>query len=48
MKATAFFGRLAAVIALAGFAFGVAGCNTVAGMGEDINAAGHAIKKAAE
>nr|WP_323119958.1 entericidin A/B family lipoprotein [Burkholderia alba] len=37
-----------AVATLAGLAFGLAGCHTVAGMGEDLSAAGHAIKKAAD
>ncbi|AGK50608.1 MULTISPECIES: entericidin A/B family lipoprotein [Burkholderia] len=44
----AVFRRIAAVFALAGFVFGLAGCNTVAGVGEDINAAGRAIKRAAD
>ncbi|KVE32395.1 entericidin A/B family lipoprotein [Burkholderia sp. TSV86] len=40
--------RIVAWLALAGFAWAAAGCNTVAGMGQDIDAAGHAIKKAAQ
>ncbi|KVL90673.1 entericidin A/B family lipoprotein [Burkholderia stagnalis] len=41
-------GRLAGMLALAGLLFGLAGCNTVAGFGQDVNAAGNAIKRAAE
>ncbi|ACR31249.1 entericidin A/B family lipoprotein [Burkholderia glumae] len=40
--------RLAALVALAGMVLGLAACNTVAGMGEDINAAGRAITRAAD
>ncbi|AOK57477.1 entericidin, EcnA/B family [Burkholderia stagnalis] len=36
------------MLALAGLLFGLAGCNTVAGFGQDVNAAGNAIKRAAE
>ncbi|WP_246792039.1 entericidin A/B family lipoprotein [Burkholderia perseverans] len=39
--------RLAAAFALAGMVLGLAACNTVAGMGEDLNAAGRAITRAA-
>ncbi|ALK34104.1 entericidin A/B family lipoprotein [Burkholderia plantarii] len=39
--------RLAAAFALVGMVLGLAACNTVAGMGEDINAAGRAITRAA-
>lgn len=42
------FWRIAAAFALAGFVLGLAGCNTVAGVGEDLNAAGRAIKRAAD
>nr|WP_254208797.1 entericidin A/B family lipoprotein [Burkholderia multivorans] len=35
-------------MALAGLGFGLAGCNTVRGVGEDVNAAGSALKRAAE
>nr|WP_254218565.1 entericidin A/B family lipoprotein [Burkholderia multivorans] len=35
-------------MALAGLSFGLAGCNTVRGFGEDVNAAGSALKRAAE
>jgi len=40
--------RRAALVALAGALLGLAGCNTVAGFGQDMSDAGHAIKKAAE
>ena len=36
------------LVALVGLLFALAGCNTVAGVGEDLSAAGHAIKKAAD
>ncbi len=39
--------RLVAALALAGVVLGLAACNTVAGVGEDINAAGRAISRAA-
>ncbi|MBU6488527.1 MAG: entericidin A/B family lipoprotein [Burkholderiales bacterium] len=47
MKAWTFW-RRAASIALVGALLGLAGCNTVAGFGQDMTDAGHAIKKAAE
>ncbi|RQS37173.1 entericidin, EcnA/B family [Burkholderia sp. Bp8992] len=40
--------RLVAALALAGLGFGLAGCNTVRGFGEDVNAAGNALKRAAD
>jgi predicted small secreted protein len=40
--------KLAAWLALAGFAAGVAGCNTIAGVGKDVKAGGQAIENAAE
>ncbi|WP_336815604.1 entericidin A/B family lipoprotein [Burkholderia gladioli] len=40
-------GRLAAALVLAGMVFGLVACHTVAGVGEDINAAGRAITRAA-
>ena len=40
--------KLAAWLALAGFALGVAGCNTIAGVGKDVKAGGQAIESAAE
>lgn len=42
------FRRIAAAFALAGCVLGLAGCNAVAGVGEDLNAAGRAIKRAAD
>ncbi len=47
MKALKFW-RRAALLALAGALLGLAGCNTMAGFGQDMSDAGHAIKKAAE
>ncbi|RKP47425.1 entericidin A/B family lipoprotein [Trinickia fusca] len=47
MKAKKFWCR-AALIAIAGALLGLAGCNTMAGFGQDMSEAGHAIKKAAE
>nr|WP_277625586.1 entericidin A/B family lipoprotein [Burkholderia stabilis] len=38
----------ALALALAGLGFGLAGCNTVQGFGQDVNAAGNALKRAAE
>jgi predicted small secreted protein len=40
--------RRAALFAMAGALLGLAGCNTVAGFGQDMSDAGHAIKKAAD
>jgi predicted small secreted protein len=40
--------QFAALLALAGFVLGVAGCNTVAGAGADVKAAGGAVEKAAQ
>lgn len=40
--------KIAILLALAGFAFAVAGCNTMEGMGKDVKAAGGAVEKAAE
>jgi predicted small secreted protein len=39
--------KIAALIALAGFAFALVGCNTVEGVGKDVKAGGSAIEKAA-
>ena len=47
MKAWMFW-RRSALLALAGVLLGLAGCNTMAGFGQDMSDAGHAIKKAAE
>jgi predicted small secreted protein len=40
--------KIAALIALLGFAFAVAGCNTVEGVGKDVKAGGEKIEKAAD
>jgi len=40
--------RLVAALALAGLGFGLAGCNTVRGFGQDVNAAGNALQRAAD
>jgi predicted small secreted protein len=40
--------RLAAVLALTAFAFAIAGCNTVEGVGKDIKATGNAVEQAAK
>ncbi|MBN3824216.1 entericidin A/B family lipoprotein [Burkholderia sp. Ac-20384] len=48
MTASKVIARLVAVLALAGLGFGLAGCNTVRGFGEDVNAAGNALQRAAD
>lgn len=48
MDALKFLRLAAAWAALAGSIAGLAGCNTVAGFGQDMSEAGHAIRKAAE
>ncbi len=40
--------KLVTLLALAGFAVGLAACNTVAGAGADVKAAGGAVEKAAD
>jgi predicted small secreted protein len=40
--------RLAALVALAGLAVGLAACNTIQGAGKDVKAAGQAIENAAD
>jgi len=40
--------KIAALVALAGFAFGLAACNTVEGAGKDVKATGSAVEKAAD
>jgi predicted small secreted protein len=40
--------KLVALLALAGFAVVVAGCNTIEGAGKDIKAGGAAIEKSAD
>ncbi|PFH30412.1 MULTISPECIES: entericidin A/B family lipoprotein [Burkholderia] len=48
MTASKVIARLVAALALAGLGFGLAGCNTVQGFGEDVNAAGNALQRAAD
>jgi len=36
------------LFALIAFALGLAGCNTIQGMGKDVSATGKAVEKAAE
>jgi len=40
--------KLAAALVLAGFALGLAACNTVEGVGKDVKAGGQAIENAAD
>jgi entericidin B len=40
--------KFAVLIMLAGFAVGLAGCNTVEGAGKDIKAGGEKIERSAE
>jgi entericidin A len=40
--------RRVALAALAGLLLGLAGCNTVNGMGQDMSAVGHSISNAAK
>ncbi|CAG0979666.1 hypothetical protein BURK1_01675 [Burkholderiales bacterium] len=40
--------ELATLLVLAGFAAGLAGCNTISGVGQDVKAGGAAIERAAE
>ena len=40
--------KIVALFMLVGFAFAVAGCNTVEGVGKDVKAGGQAIEKAAD
>jgi predicted small secreted protein len=40
--------KIAALIALTGFALAIAACNTIEGVGKDVKASGNAIEKAAE
>jgi entericidin B len=40
--------KIVALLLLIGFAVGIAGCNTVEGMGKDVKAGGQAIEKAAD
>ncbi|MDI9653383.1 entericidin [Burkholderia cenocepacia] len=48
MTASKVIARLVAALALAGLGFGLASCNTVRSFGEDVNAAGNALKRAAD
>ncbi|MGP8471981.1 entericidin A/B family lipoprotein [Burkholderia sp. PR2] len=48
MTASKLIARLVAALALAGLGVGLAGCNTVRGFGQDVNAAGNALQRAAE
>jgi predicted small secreted protein len=40
--------KIAALLALAGFALAVAGCNTVEGLGKDVKATGQGVENAAK
>ena len=40
--------KLAALALLAGIVLGLAGCNTIEGIGQDVQAGGRAIEKAAK
>jgi predicted small secreted protein len=40
--------KIAALLALAGFAVGLAACNTVEGVGKDVKAGGQGIENAAD
>jgi predicted small secreted protein len=40
--------KLAALAALVGMVFGIGGCNTVQGFGQDMQAGGRAIERAAD
>ena len=40
--------QLAALAAVAGLAFAVAGCNTIEGAGKDVKATGAAVENAAD
>ncbi len=40
--------NVAALLAIAGLALGLAACNTVQGVGKDVKATGTAIEKAAD
>ncbi|KKL30225.1 entericidin [Burkholderia contaminans FFH2055] len=48
MTASKVIARRLAALALAGLVFGLAGCNTVRGFGQDVNAAGNALQRAAD
>jgi len=40
--------KLAALAALVGLVFGIGGCNTIQGIGQDVQAGGRAVEKAAK
>jgi predicted small secreted protein len=40
--------KFVALLALAGFTFAIAGCNTVEGVGKDVKATGAAVERAAD
>ncbi len=40
--------KIAALFALAGFAFALAGCNTIEGVGKDVKAGGEKVEKEAQ
>ena len=40
--------KLAALALVAGFVMGLAGCNTIEGIGQDVQAGGRALEKAAK
>ncbi|AOJ98257.1 entericidin A/B family lipoprotein [Burkholderia vietnamiensis] len=48
MKASQRIVRVLAALALVGLSFGLTGCNTVRGFGQDVNAAGNALQRAAD
>ena len=40
--------KISALFALAGLVFGLAGCNTIEGVGKDVQSGGKAIENAAD
>jgi entericidin B len=40
--------KLVALVSLIGFVFGLSACNTMEGVGQDVQAGGKAIEKAAD
>jgi predicted small secreted protein len=40
--------NIAALVAIAGFAFVLAGCNTIEGIGKDVKAGGDKVEKEAQ
>jgi predicted small secreted protein len=45
---TSVFARIAALVALAALLPGLAGCNTIEGVGRDLRVGGQALEKAAK